>query len=1097
MIGGCGFMRLVKQQKNKTFFTSLHEIDKIIEDESKTKDELELDEIWEKLPFPYLKEFADVFSKRESDKLPISQPYDHKIELEKPNELSYHPLYKMSLDELEAAREYIIDNLNKGFIEPSNAPFASPIIMAEKPGGGLRFCVDYRKLNQLTKKDRYPLPLIDEVFERLNRARIFTKLDIRQGFHRIRMHPESEDLTTFRCRYGTYKYKVMPFGLTNGPATFQRLVNDLFMDCLDQFLIAFVDDLLIYSENEIEHEIHVKRVLERLREAGLQAAIHKCEFHVTRTKFLGFILTPEGIEVDQEKIKAIKEWQVPTTVFGVRSFLGFCGFYRKFIQGYSRIVKPLNYLTRQDVSFKWTGECREAFEKLKKYLASAPILYHYRPELPCRLETDASDGVVAAVFSQLQDDGQWHPVAYYSRTMNSAEFNYDIHDKEMLAIVDALKEWRAELIGLQREERFEILSDHLALQYFMTTKKLTSRQARWCELLNQYYFIIKHRPGKENTLADALTRKESPQVDRKGQREQLMLPSACLGPSEVRDTLGTTAEEDTELTDSEDGGVELSLMEPATSILTRVISANMTSSQCEEYRELAQNGNENWSMEGTLLQFKGRIYVPDEGDLRARLLDEIHRQPSTAHPGKNKMKILRTNTRRDLPPGLLQPLPIPARPWQHISMDFMTYPPDKAGYDTVFVVVDRLSKTPISTPCHKNVDARELARLWIKYVYPRTGLPDSIVSDRGPQFVSEFWGEVCRILSIKVVLLTAAYAQTDRQTEIANQYLSQRLRPYVNHHQDDWSEWISIIDFAAAALPQDSTGLSPFMVEKGFQPRMSFDWKEPESPARLTINERQAREWMKRLQSVWDFARSNIKRAQQRQKVKKLDHQAAGPFQIVSKVGHAYKLKLDDGINVHPVFAPEKLRRASSSELLTGQIQDKAPPIEVNGEQEWEVDEILDSKLRWRKLFYRVRWTGHDPDPKWYLASNFKNASRRLKAFHDRYPEKPGPPVNLQRWLDAESRDEFVGDDSKDACVAVVGGVGNAPSAWGQAFFGGGGNVTAVREVIRKQVRFDVRAVAETEKRSPDHVDPEHAGRAAGRGLLLSREHATDIATGE
>jgi hypothetical protein len=298
MLGGNGFHRLVQQKKSNIFFTSLHEVDKIIDGKSKTEEELELEEIREKLPFLYLKDFADVFSKRESDKLLPHQLYDHKIELEKPNELSYHPLYKMSLEELEAAREYILDNLSKGFIEPSNAPFASPIIMAEKPGGGLRFCVDYRKLNQLTKKDRYPLPLIDEVFERLNRARIFTKLDIRQGFHRIRMDPESEDLTTFRCRYGTYKYKVMPFGLTNGPATFQRLVNDLFMDCLDQFLIAFIDDLLIYSENELEHEIHVKRVLEGLRSAGLQAALHKCEFHVTRTKFLGFILTPEGIEVD-------------------------------------------------------------------------------------------------------------------------------------------------------------------------------------------------------------------------------------------------------------------------------------------------------------------------------------------------------------------------------------------------------------------------------------------------------------------------------------------------------------------------------------------------------------------------------------------------------------------------------------------------------------------------------------------------------------------------------------------------------------------------------------------------------------------------------
>lgn len=480
-----------------------------------------------------------MFSKKASDKLPEPQLYDQKIELEKPNDLSYHPLYKMSLEELEAAREYIMDNLHKGFIEPSKAPFASPIIMAEKPGGGLRFCVDYRKLNQLTKKDRYPLPLIDEVFERPSRARIFTKLDIRQGFHRIRMHPDSEDLTTFRCRYGTYKYKVMPFGLTNGPATFQRLVNDLFIDCLDKFLIAFIDDLLIYSENELEHEIHVKRVLEILRRAGLQVAIHKCEFHVTRTKFLSFILTPEGIEVDQEKIEAIKVWAIPTTVFGVRSFLGFCGFYRKFIRGYSKIVKPLNYLTRQDVPFKWTAECREAFEKLKECLTSAPILCHYRPELPSRLETDAADGVIAAVFSQLQADGQWHPVAYYSRTMTSAEFNYDIHDKDMPAIVVALKEWRAEFIGLQREDRFKILSDHSALQYFMTTKRLTSRQARWCELLHQYYFVIKHRPGKENTLADALTRREGSSGNRKGEREQLMLPQECLEPSTVRDVLET------------------------------------------------------------------------------------------------------------------------------------------------------------------------------------------------------------------------------------------------------------------------------------------------------------------------------------------------------------------------------------------------------------------------------------------------------------------------------------------------------------------------------------------------------------------------------
>jgi reverse transcriptase-like protein len=287
--------------------------------------------------------------------------------------------------------------------------------MARKPDGGLRFCVDYRKLNAITRKDRYPLPLIDELMERLSRAKIFTKLDIRQGFHRIRMSPESEDLTTFRTRYGAYKYRVMPFGLTNGPANFQRFINDTFIDYLDDFLTAFIDDLLIYSNNELEHEEHVKRVLTRLREAGLQASINKCEFHVKRTKYLGFIVTTEGIEVDPEKTAVIQNWKKPSTVKGVQSFLGFCNFYRRFIKDYSRIARPLNRLTKANLPFQWDSQT--AFDELKKRLASAPVLRHYQPDLPTRIETDASDEVIAGVLSQ-QKGNDWHPVAYYSKSMS-------------------------------------------------------------------------------------------------------------------------------------------------------------------------------------------------------------------------------------------------------------------------------------------------------------------------------------------------------------------------------------------------------------------------------------------------------------------------------------------------------------------------------------------------------------------------------------------------------------------------------------------------------------------------------------------------------
>jgi len=412
--------------------------------------------------------------------------------------------------------------------------------------------------------------------ERISGAKIFTKLDIRQGFHRIRLDPKSEDLTTFRTRYGTYKYHVVPFGLTNGPAAFQRFINDTLMDYLDDFVTAFVDDLLIYSKNAAEHEIHVKKVLERLRTAGLQASIRKCEFHVTRTKYLGFILTTDGIEVDPEKSAVICNWAVPTTVRGVQSFLGFCNFYRRFIKDYSRIAKPLNHLTRKDVPFAWTDKCQKAFEELKKRLTDAPILRHYHPDLETKLETDASDGVVAGVLSQKHGD-LWHPIAYYSKSMTDAERNYEIHDKEMLAIIRALQEWRAELEGLRLQERFNIYTDHRALEYFMTTKKLNARQARWAEFLSRFYFLIRYRPGRENTLADALSR-PSTEVQRKDEYRQQIL----LKPENV------------------EAPIQVSVLEHALQIVDQILKANRETT-AEEYRKKAQEGVDDWTLQDGLL----------------------------------------------------------------------------------------------------------------------------------------------------------------------------------------------------------------------------------------------------------------------------------------------------------------------------------------------------------------------------------------------------------------------------------------------------------------------------------------------------------------
>jgi hypothetical protein len=411
-ISAIGIHYNLRVPSNEAFTTSIYEIDRILQERQETLDAQEqeqeedyLEALRQVLPPEHWK-YRDVCSESESNKLPPHRPYDHNIELEGENTLGYSPLYHMTATELETVKQYLVDNLNKGFIEPSQAPFAAPVLFVKKANGSLRFCIDFRKLNQITRKDRYPLPLIDETLARVSRAKIFTKLDIRQAFHRIRMDPESEELTTFRTRYGSYKCKVLPFGLTNGPATYQRYMNDVLFDYLDDFCTAYLDDILVYSENPLDHQLHVQKVLQRLRDAGLQVDIKKCEFNVTRTKYLGFIISTDGIEVDPDKVSVVRDWQAPTTVRGIQSFLGFCNFYRRFIRNYGVIAKPLVQLTKIGVPFQFNKNCWEAFEELKSRLTSSSILRHYDPELQSMVETDASDGVIARVLSQQHPDGE-------------------------------------------------------------------------------------------------------------------------------------------------------------------------------------------------------------------------------------------------------------------------------------------------------------------------------------------------------------------------------------------------------------------------------------------------------------------------------------------------------------------------------------------------------------------------------------------------------------------------------------------------------------------------------------------------------------------
>jgi len=455
-----------------------------------------------------LRDFANLFEdSKKGDELPPHRAYDHEIKLVPENEPKFGPIYRLSEVELTALREYIDTNVEKGYIRPSTSPAGSPILFVPKKDGKLRLCVDYRKLNDITRKDRYALPLIQELQDRFQGTQWFTKLDIPEAYHKIRIKRGDEWKTAFRSRYGHYEYTVMPFGLTNAPASFQRFINDILREHLDKFVTVYLDDILIYTKgNKSLHTHHIQAVLKKLEKAELNLKVDKCEFYKQEIEYLGSVITTTGIRMDPSKIQSIQEWPDLRSVKDVQSFLGLTGYYRQFIQKYSQIAAPMTYLLRKDTPFEWAEKQKQAFAELKSHFTIGKLLQYFDPTKQITIETDASDTAIGACLSQSDDETRrLRPVAFYSRKMNSAELNYDIYDKELLAIVQALQEWRVYCEGAQHQVK--ILTDHKNLSFFMTTKQLNRRQTRWAETLARYNFIIQYQKGSENARADALSRR--------------------------------------------------------------------------------------------------------------------------------------------------------------------------------------------------------------------------------------------------------------------------------------------------------------------------------------------------------------------------------------------------------------------------------------------------------------------------------------------------------------------------------------------------------------------------------------------------------------
>ena len=987
------------------------------------------------LPKEYL-DFKMLFDEQAASKLPNHQPWDHHIPLQPGAEPPYGPIYSLSENELEALRTYLEENLEKGFIRASTSPAGAPILFAKKKDGSLRLCVDYRGLNNVTIKNRYALPLISELFDRLRGAKIFTKLDLRGAYNLIRIAEGEEWKTAFRTRYGHFEYLVMPFGLTNAPASFQSLLNHILRHYLDHFVIVYLDDILIFSKNEDEHIEHVRTVLKCLEEHSLYVKGEKCMFHKPQVNFLGFEISEKGVFMDSSKVEVLKAWSEPKDVTSLLSFLGFANYYRRFIKDYSKIAQPLTSLLRKDTTWKWTPECQSSFDSLKKSFTTAPILRHFDPELPCIIECDASDYCYGGVLSQKDASGELRPVAFYSKKMTPPQLNYPIYDKELLAIVECFAEWRVYLEGAKH--KITVFTDHKNLEFFTTTKKLNRRQARWSEHLSSFDFVVIYRTGVTNSRADMLSR--NPDFAPTSSEANKPAPP-LLSPSQfiISAAFASHSIQNSSLNE------EIRTAQLRDSFLNSII-------QQLQQDKPSTKPNPSFSLcpSTNLLLFEGLVYVPNRPKLKLAILAQLHDSPGAGHFGSDKTfelvsrtyywpKIrqyittyckqcdlcLRSKTLRHKPYGTLRSLPVPVRPWTSISMDFIVkLPPSTelssgSTFDSVFVVVDRLTKFGYFVPCKETMTAEDFAYLFARTILSNHGLPEEVISDRGSVFLSRFISSLSSMLSIKQAMSTAFHPQTDGQTERLNEFLEQYLRIFVNYEQNNWVSLLPLAQFAYNNSQQSSTKHSPFFANYGYHPRL--DISIPSTAANVTSQS--AQQTFDHLRLLHATLRTEIKHAQLAQErnynlrrspaptfavgqkvwlsrkhirterpSSKLDHKRLGPFEIIRNINNiAYELRLPPSMKIHPVFHVSLLEPTSTEPLLR-QTEPPPPPVAIEGEEEFEVSHIISSKKIRNKTHYLVHWKGYGiEDRTWEPISNLEHCKDLIEQFHS----KPKPKTSF------------------------------------------------------------------------------------------------------
>ena len=741
------------------------------------------------------------------------------------------------------------------------------------------------------------------------------------------MKLEDEWKTAFKTKFGLYEWLVMPFGLTNAPSTFMRLMNEVLRAFIGKFVVVYFDDTLIYSKSMDEHLAHLRVVFDALHDARLFGNLEKCTFCTDRVCFLGYVVTPQGIEVDQAKVEAIQGWPVPSTLTQVRSFLGLAGFYRRFVKDFSTIATPLNALTKKGVAFSWGPTQENAFTVLKDKLTHAPLLQLPDFNKTFELECDASGIGLGGVLLQ---DGK--PVAYFSEKLSGPLLNYSTYDKELYALVRTLETWQHYLWP----KEFVIHSDHESLKHIRSQAKLNRRHAKWVEFIESFPYVIKHKKGKENVIADALSRRFTllNQLDYK-----------IFGLEIIKDQYVHDADFKEVLLHCKDGkGWNKFIVSDGFVFRANKLCIPASSVRLLLLQEAHGGGlMGHFGVKKTEDVLAGHFFWP-------RMRRDVERfvaRCTTCQKAKSRLN----------PHGLYMPLPVPSTPWEDISMDFVVgLPRTRNGRDSVFVVVDRFSKMAHFIPCHKTDDATHIADLFFREVVRLHGVPNTIVSDRDAKFLSHFWRTLWLKLGTKLLFSTTCHPQTDGQTEVVNRTLSTMLRAVLKTNIKMWEQCLPHIEFTYYRSMHSTTKMCPFQIVYGFLPRAPIDLMPLSSSEKLSFDANTRAELMLKLHKTTkeNIGRMNAKYKNAGDKGRKelqfepgdlvwlhlrkerfpdlrkskLLPRADGPFKVLEKINdNAYKMDLPANFWVSPTFDVADLRpylgEEDELESRTTQMQER------------------------------------------------------------------------------------------------------------------------------------------------------------------------------